>query len=822
MFYALPYRVLFHDTMAYGTQHFLTNFKLQCEARERLLFWRRDVSSIEERRKYDEIIFLTLNAFSRNMSSVPVGGKVAILLSVEDPAPSSARFCFRVVGEQGQPIACGFQTVVMLSSKTQQPVTLSELTRGQRVFRERLSHPDFQTRVLAGDTASLFSEHVVETGMRIAQLPEMSAVPDVVPSVKGETDHTEIWQGGLRGKAFLFPGTGSLAWPRLSAILVTEAFREILAEVDGLVRANLDYGTLPLATCKSAEEFAQLARSCSGIDQICNYLVSVHCAALLDERGEMPDVVMGHSAGELSALAVGGAFSLPDGLDVVCKRIAALEPLRNTGGMLVLSAHPRRAESLVGSLGHSHLHISVINHENQVAVSGPTTDLIRLRDLALHLRIGQVLLPSEYPFHSKLLKPAVEHFARLLGDTQLGSPSVPVYSPLERDFYGEAKIADILPFHFVRPLDYWDGITELYKLGIRTFVDCSTGATLKGIAERVLSGKKDAVVKAGLDAEIFSNAARPAKPVSSTSSQISDTKLSPASEQEAEGELPIAIIGLGCVLPGAKNPDELWENVKNGIDSFVDLAELAPLEARDFLSQGGIAPDKTYSLVSAVVDDTYPPFQLDTKDKPSLGERILKSAVQQAAANVARSENTRIDVVIGSTADGYVDLDDAVLAGEVEQTVRNLPDHEHNAVLSEALRRVFIRRPETASSLTAPSVLNKIVRELFGPRASALAIDAACASSLYAMALGMQRLRARETDVAICGGMYITGPATWCLFAQFGGLSAKGPPRAFDAAADGVVFCPGAAALALKRLPDALRDTSYRGGNPRLRDKQRR
>src|SRR5436189_4888962 len=193
----------------------------------------------------------------------------------------------------------------MFSSKTQQPVTLSELTRGQRVFRERLSHPDFQTRVLAGDTASLFSEHVVETGMRIAQLPEMSAVPDVVPSVKGETDHTEIWQGGLRGKAFLFPGTGSLAWPRLSAILVTEAFREILAEVDGLVRANLDYGTLPLATCKSAEEFAQLARSCLGIDQICNYLVSVHCAALLDERGDMPQVVIGHSACELSGLALG-------------------------------------------------------------------------------------------------------------------------------------------------------------------------------------------------------------------------------------------------------------------------------------------------------------------------------------------------------------------------------------------------------------------------------------------------------------------------------------------------------------------------------------
>src|SRR6266849_4737514 len=180
MFYALPYRVLFHDTMAYGTQHFLTNFKFQCEAREHFLFWRLDLCSTEERRKFDDIIFLTLNAFSRNMNSVPVGGKVAILLSLEDLAPSSARFCFRVVGEQGQPVACGFQTVAMLSSKTQQLVAFPELTQGQLAVRERLHRPDFQTRVLAGDTTSLFSEHVLQTGMRIAQLPQMSAIPELV------------------------------------------------------------------------------------------------------------------------------------------------------------------------------------------------------------------------------------------------------------------------------------------------------------------------------------------------------------------------------------------------------------------------------------------------------------------------------------------------------------------------------------------------------------------------------------------------------------------------------------------------------------------
>jgi acyl transferase domain-containing protein/NAD(P)-dependent dehydrogenase (short-subunit alcohol dehydrogenase family)/acyl-CoA thioesterase FadM len=804
MFYAIPYRILFHDTMAYGTHHFLTNFKFQCEARESLLFQERDLHPPQERHKLEDVLFLTLDAFSRSMNSVPVGAKVAILLSIEDIAPSSCRFCFRVVGEQGHPVACGFQTVATLSAKTRQMVAFPRFVHGPTFMRERLFAPDFQTRVLAGNTKSIFSEHVVQTGIRIAS--DSTAAGGFVPSVKWEADHLSLWQGGLAGKAFLFPGTGSLSWPRLATILSTESFRDLLARSDQVVRANLEYGVVSLGACNSEDVFKEALRNCSGLDQICNYLVSVHCARLLRDQGDTPDVVIGHSAGELSALAVAGAYSLEEGLDVVCKRVAALNPQRGVGGMLVLSAHPKRVESLIASAATSQLHLSVINHPDQVAVSGPAEELARLRDLAAHLRIGHVLLPSEYPFHSKLLEPAVERFTRLLGDARLRSPAVHVYSPLERDFYAEAKIADILPFHFVRPLDYWSGIAQVYDLGIRTFVDCSTGVTLKGIAERVLSGKADVTVKAGLNPDLFSEASRAARAVLFGTTKIADPKLAPASDRETEGDVPIAIVGLGCVLPGAQNPDQLWENVKGGIGSFVNLAEIAPAEAADFLSSGNIVPDKTYSLISGIVDHTHPAFQLDTKDDPSLAQRILKSAVVQAAARLTRLEAAKIDLVIGSTADGYVDLDEAVLAAELDQLARDARNGGHRAAISEALHRVFLRNPETASLLTANAVLNGIAREVFGPRANVLAIDAACASSLYAIELGMQRLRDYATDVAICGGVYITGPATWCLFAQFGGLSAKGPPRSFDAAADGVVFCPGAAVVALKRLPDALRD----------------
>jgi len=128
MFYATSSRVFFHDTMAYGTQHFLANFKFQCEAREHLLFSRILASAtVEERRTFDDIVFLTQEAYSRSLSGAQVGESVATLLSIEDPTAFSVRFCFRVVGQDGQPIACGFQTLATLSARTRQLIAAPTL-----------------------------------------------------------------------------------------------------------------------------------------------------------------------------------------------------------------------------------------------------------------------------------------------------------------------------------------------------------------------------------------------------------------------------------------------------------------------------------------------------------------------------------------------------------------------------------------------------------------------------------------------------------------------------------------------------------------------
>ena len=113
-FFAMPYRVLFHDTMAYGSHHFLTNFKFQCEVREHFYFSR--VSDLySDDKDIQNLVLFTQEGYSRNLAPVQVGERVGILLTIEEHTRSSVRMCFRVVRQDGKPVCCGYQSMVCAS-----------------------------------------------------------------------------------------------------------------------------------------------------------------------------------------------------------------------------------------------------------------------------------------------------------------------------------------------------------------------------------------------------------------------------------------------------------------------------------------------------------------------------------------------------------------------------------------------------------------------------------------------------------------------------------------------------------------------------------
>jgi acyl-CoA thioesterase FadM len=161
-FFAIPYRVLFHDTMAYGSHHYLTNLKFQNISRETLLFESRagEGEGSGWQSQLANIVLLTREAYAKSFAPVGVGERVVIFQTYEEPTHSTVRLCFRVIRADGEPVSCGFQTMVAVDARTQRPCPAPRLVT-QYVEKENPSSilepahdPSFRDRVLQGQGMS--------------------------------------------------------------------------------------------------------------------------------------------------------------------------------------------------------------------------------------------------------------------------------------------------------------------------------------------------------------------------------------------------------------------------------------------------------------------------------------------------------------------------------------------------------------------------------------------------------------------------------------------------------------------------------------------
>jgi len=191
-FFAMQYRILFHDTMAYGSQHHMTNLKLQNMARETLLFESQTNGREDWRQQLADIVLLTREAYSFNIAPVNLGEKVAVLLSYEDPSRSTVRLCFRVIRSDGKPVSCGYQSMVLIHKDTQElvpaPPMLAQYLdpRNPYSLLESLVAPSFAARLHGGSN-----------GVKQIMSPDMCALGALVATAELPNSHpTIIGEGG--------------------------------------------------------------------------------------------------------------------------------------------------------------------------------------------------------------------------------------------------------------------------------------------------------------------------------------------------------------------------------------------------------------------------------------------------------------------------------------------------------------------------------------------------------------------------------------------------------------------------------------------------
>jgi acyl transferase domain-containing protein/3-hydroxymyristoyl/3-hydroxydecanoyl-(acyl carrier protein) dehydratase len=268
---------------------------------------------------------------------------------------------------------------------------------------------------------------------------------------------------------------------------------------------------------------------------------------------------------------------------------------------------------------------------------------------------------------------------------------------------------------------------------------------------------------------------------------------------------PIAIVGMGGIFPGAPNPERFWRNIEARHCAAKEAPAgrwlLPPNEAFD--PQKG-APDKVYSPRACFVED----FKLDAAgfelresfiEKLDISFHLALHAAREAVAdaNSKTINRKRTGLVIGN----IVLPTDSVSALSLELL---LPLFEEKA-LGQKLT-TFSKTTDPVNRYAA-GLPGAVVARALGLGGGSFTLDAACASSLYALKLAADALRSGRADAMISGG--VSRPSslyTQMGFSQLRALSPSGTPSPFDAAADGLVVGEGAGMFVLKRVSDAVRD----------------
>ncbi|HEV2843852.1 MAG TPA: hypothetical protein VG477_03320, partial [Thermoanaerobaculia bacterium] len=176
--------------------HHTVNIKLQNIARETILFASRVEGREVWREQLKDIVMLTREAYSLNLAPVDLGEKVAVLLTYEDPTHSTVRLCFRIVRFDGQPVSCGYQTMILMDRETQAlvgpPPMLAQYLDAEREnsLVEKLREPSFGERATGGGRwlKDIFSEEVRALGAHVANAGRDRATPKIIDESLREYD----------------------------------------------------------------------------------------------------------------------------------------------------------------------------------------------------------------------------------------------------------------------------------------------------------------------------------------------------------------------------------------------------------------------------------------------------------------------------------------------------------------------------------------------------------------------------------------------------------------------------------------------------------
>ena len=285
----------------------------------------------------------------------------------------------------------------------------------------------------------------------------------------------------------------------------------------------------------------------------------------------------------------------------------------------------------------------------------------------------------------------------------------------------------------------------------------------------------------------------------------------------------VAIIGMACTYPGARNLGEFWRNITGGVNSIIDV----PPERWNpdvFHDPQGSFEDRVYTRKGGFLGTSFAfnPLKYGTMPRAVEGAepdqflvlRTVHEAMEDAGYLQREIPGERSAFVLGRG--NYIGagvgglLQRGMMTEQTLHIIRMMhPEFtdEQMGTLKKSIRSQLPgfaaeSAPGLIPNITTGRVANRL--DMMGPT---FTIDAACASSLLATDIAVRDLVTGRFDLMIAGGCHICCEVPFLqVFAAMGALSRDSTIRPFDKHADGTLAGEGVGIIVLKRLADAQRD----------------
>lgn len=273
---------------------------------------------------------------------------------------------------------------------------------------------------------------------------------------------------------------------------------------------------------------------------------------------------------------------------------------------------------------------------------------------------------------------------------------------------------------------------------------------------------------------------------------------------------PVAIIGMACSLPQANDVETFWKLVLNKIDAIEEVPE-SHWNWKDFYNKDRFAEDKSISKWGGFIKDMVfdpgiygiPPNSINSIEPMQLIMlEVVRNALEDAGYTKREFAKSKTSMLLANSGHGpglakfgmRVMLEDELKPFIQDSTKRKIKDD-----LPSWTEDTFAGH---IANVTAGRVSNR-----FNFSGINFAIDAACASSLAALYIGINELRTKSSDMVIVGATDThNNPIDFVNFSKTHALSEAGRCKTFDSKADGIVLGEGISAVIVKRLSDAERD----------------